>query len=298
MQESSLYLFLGRILPFDAVGLFNRATLMSQVPEKVLLGGVAALVVPAFSSCSREGNCVKGLYLRAIEYITVVMWPALMLLVILAQPAVALVLGPQWLEAVPLVQIMAVAAMFYFTAHLDYAALIAVGGIRDSFLRALIVVPVNTAALIGAAFLGLLAMALVQVVVIPLEAYISLRFLRRHMTVTWTEIGSALRKSAIVSACTSALPVAAVLYEGRFDLSIAAAAVLGILAGASWVASVWITRHPIWDEIREAIDSLRASNLAKRAGSLSPHGLGTADAPATLQTPRLSRSAPQVQPSP
>jgi O-antigen/teichoic acid export membrane protein len=298
IQESSLYLVLGRILPFDAVGLFNRATLMSQIPEKVLLGGVAALVVPAFSSCSREGNCVKTLYLGAIEYITVVMWPALILLVVLAHPAVDLVLGSQWLEAVPLVQIMAVAAMFYFTAHLDYAALIAVGGIRDSFLRALIVVPVNTAALIGAAFLGLLAMALVQVIVVPLESYISLRFLRRHMTVTWTEIGHALRKSAIVTVCTSALPVAALLYEGQQDLSIAAAALLAILAGASWLASVWLTRHPIWEEIRQSVAAVRASYSAKRRASPSPHAPGKATSPKPSQDPGLPPAAAQAQSSP
>ena len=248
-NESFLYLLLGRILSFDAVGLYNRAVMVSQLPDKFLFGGVGSLVVPAFSAEVREGRSVKVLYLRAIEYITAVQWPALILLAILAQPTVEVVLGQQWAETVPIIQILAVASLFSFTANLDYAVLISVGGIRDNFQRALIVVPVSALVLICASFFGLMAMALSQLLVIPLEAYVSLRFLRRHVPIGWQELAGALRKSAVVAACTAICPSVAVLAEPDFDFSIGTALGVVALSAISWAVGLWVSQHPILDEI-------------------------------------------------
>ena len=254
-NELLLYLLIGRIISVDAVGLYNRGVMVSQIPDKLFFGGVAALVVPAFSVEVREGRSPKYAYLRAIEYITAVQWPALILLAILARPAVEIVLGSQWLGVVAVVQILAVAALFSFTAQLDYAVLIAVDAMRANLCRALIVVAVSALSLSLAAFFGLTAMALSQLVVIPLEAYVSFWFLRQHVPVTWREVGAATWKSAILASC-SGISAAAVA-QFHFDRSAVMALVAGTACVLGWFAALQLTQHSLLSEIARATLGLR-----------------------------------------
>jgi O-antigen/teichoic acid export membrane protein len=256
-NDSLLYLLVGRILSFDAVGLYNRGVMVSQIPDKLLFGGVASLVVPAFSMEVREGRGPKNAYLRAIEYMTAVQWPALILLAILARPVVEFVLGAQWTDVVKIVQILSVGALFSFTAQLDYAALISVDAMRDNFRRALIVVSVSALSLIVAAFFGLTVMALSQAVVVPLEAYVSFLFLRRHVPIAWDELGVATWKSALLTACSAIGP--AIVVQIDFGKPIVMALVAAITCALGWILGVWLTEHPISREIVRATSAIRGT---------------------------------------
>jgi O-antigen/teichoic acid export membrane protein len=255
--ESLLYLLLGRILSLDAVGLYNRALTVSQIPDKLLCGGLQSLVVPAFSAQVRQGQSVKLAYLRAIEYLTAVQWPALVLLALLAYPTVQIVLGNQWIGVAPLVQILAVASLFSFTMHLDYAVLISVGAVRDNLQRALIVAPLSGLITVAAAFYDLRAVVLSQLIVIPLEAYVSFWFLRRRVAVGWDELGAALHRSAIVAACSAACPAAVVLTMFSWELSIGATFLAVVLSGVGWIIGLWVAHHPMLGEIAHLASGIR-----------------------------------------
>ena len=91
------------------------------------------------------------------------------------------------------------------------------------------------------------------------------RFLRRHVAVTWSEIGGALRKSALVAACSSLFPVAAVLLKGDFNFSIPAAAAVALTAGCGWLVGAWLTQHRIWYEMLHTFEALRSDYFTRRA---------------------------------
>jgi len=84
IAESLPYFMFGRLLNAEAVGLCQRAVMLCLVPERVILAGVGAVALPAFSRQIREGRSLKHDYLRAIELITAAQWPALLVLVLLA----------------------------------------------------------------------------------------------------------------------------------------------------------------------------------------------------------------------
>ena len=71
----------------------------------------------------RQGNDLKRAYLQALSHITVVHWPALLLLAVLAQPIVMVLMGQQWTQIVPLVQIISIACLFWFPMVLTPAIL-------------------------------------------------------------------------------------------------------------------------------------------------------------------------------
>ena len=116
----------------DAIGLFSRALAVSQLGDKVVLLGLGPVALPAFAAEVQSGRSVAAPYLRALTYISGMQWPALLLTALLAQPLVLLLLGPQWLTSVPLVRILAVAAMALFAAPLTYPILVTCGAIRHA----------------------------------------------------------------------------------------------------------------------------------------------------------------------
>ena len=118
---------LGRILSLDAAAYFSRGVMLCQLPDKLYLQGVVSVILPAFSAHIREGRTLREPYLRAIALITGIQWPALVVLALLAHPAVQILFGSQWYGVVPLVQVMAIAAMFSFSFELNYPVLVSTG---------------------------------------------------------------------------------------------------------------------------------------------------------------------------
>jgi O-antigen/teichoic acid export membrane protein len=251
-------LFLGHMLSHSDVGLYNRTAVASDVPDKIVLTCVFNVAFPALASRVREGRSVSEPYLRALDLIAVVYWPAQILLAILAYPAIWLFLGPQWVEGgAPLLQLMAVAGMAWFPVYMAQPVLLAVGANRDRVLVDLIGRSVSAVALVGAAFFGILAMAASKLVTIPFHTALALWFVRRHVPFRFSELCTALWKSATVTAGSALGPLCVVaLSEHGFALSLPAAAMAAGLAAAGWLASVLVVRHPALLELGRAIDEL------------------------------------------
>jgi O-antigen/teichoic acid export membrane protein len=264
IYESVPYMVLGRVASMDAVGIYNRAMTICQLPDKVFLSGIIAVALPAFSARARETGSLKAPYLRGVSYITAVMWPAQVTLAILAHPIVLVLLGPQWTAAVPVVQIVALAMMFAFSAELNYPVLIASGAVRATFTRALIIWPVSCVVLSAAAFGGPMAMALSLFLVVPFQAAVTIYAVRKCIGMDWAELLAAARPSLTVTLFAAAGPLAIVAWSGfSFALSIPAGISAGALAACGWIAGLWLTRHPLLGEIANSATLLRSA-LANR----------------------------------
>ena len=215
------------------------------------------MLLPALSKKVREGYDVKFSFLLGVEYITAIVWPSFLVIVILAHPLVFILLGHQWIIAVPLVQIVAASYLFSFPATLPNPTLIAVGAVRDTVVMAMLTVPVTIGIQLGASFLGVRAVAWSLFAVGAYTGLISLVMIRRRVSFGWTELGSAVKKSAIVALGSAIGPGAiALMAGGASEISIAQSVVAGIMAGAGWLLAVKYTRHPLLSEIVRAVDAV------------------------------------------
>ena len=286
--EQFPYLVLGRILTMSEAGIYNRAHSLSQMPHKLVLGSVFTLMFPLLASQVRAGLSVKEPYLNAVAYITAVQWPALVLLAFVTQPAVEVVLGSQWMGAVPIVQILAFAALFAPCTELNHATLISVGAIRVFMWRSLVGIPIAGIVLFAAAGFGLKALALSFFLTVPLNELLMLQAVQRRVRFAWSELGAVLRRSAVVTACSAAGPLALVAGSGfRFDLSPGMAVLAGALGAAGWLGGLRLTRHPLLGELQHVVDAVRR----KHAGESRVHGDGPA-AP-TLPSAAAQRRKPR-----
>jgi O-antigen/teichoic acid export membrane protein len=265
--EQLPYLALGRVMSMHEVGIYNRALNLAQLPQKVVLGGVFTLMLPVMASEVRAGRDVKATYLRAVAYITAVQWPALVMLAILTYPAVDILFGEQWSGAAPIVQLLALAALFAASAELNSATLMSIGGIRDIMWRTVVAVPFAGLLLCGAAAgFGIMAMALCFFVTIPFHEFLMLQAVQRRVGFAWRELGAILRQSAVVTALSASGPLALVAALGfRFDLSLGMAVPVGVLGAVGWLGGLWLTRHPLLGELQRAAALIGGSRLMARS---------------------------------
>jgi O-antigen/teichoic acid export membrane protein len=141
-SEALPQLVLGRIQPISSVGLYNRAYAVLGIPERLILSQIVSIALPAFAARARAGQAVKETYLRSISYITVLHWPAQVTLAVLADPVVKIILGPQWADIVPLVQIMCLAGLFWSPGTLSQRVIVALGAYKENLLASFIARPV------------------------------------------------------------------------------------------------------------------------------------------------------------
>jgi O-antigen/teichoic acid export membrane protein len=255
--ETIPQLVLGGMLPPSAVGLYNRAAMVSKIPQMIFLTSVFAVAFPALAAEMRRGRSLKEPYLQGLTLITVFYWPALALVALLAHPIVSLLLGQQWLGVVPLLQIMAIAYLAWFPDPLTTPVFLAVGANRDRALVLFLGYGVSAAVLCSAAYFGIMAMAASKLLTMPYMMVLALYFVRRHLAFSWDEVWAALWKSAIATAGTAAGPLCVMaLSGGRLDLSITATAAAILLAASGWLLSVLLTRHLVVLELRRAAESV------------------------------------------
>jgi O-antigen/teichoic acid export membrane protein len=256
--ESLPFILIGKLISVGATADFNRSLMIVQLPDKLFLAGVVAVALPAFANHVRQGNDMKRAYLEAVVLITAIQWPALLLISILAYPSVSILLGTQWLNVAPLIQIMALGYAFSFSAALNFPVLLSLGGMREILLRAVIAWPVSALIVSGAAYFGMTAVALSFSIAIGFQALVSIYFVQRHIPLGWDEIVKALRASLMVTLCTAAGALSVVALCGfRFDLSNFQGALAGLAGVAGWCFGVWIAKHALLEEIRSTIGELR-----------------------------------------
>ncbi|CAN0288622.1 unnamed protein product, partial [Chrysoparadoxa australica] len=180
--------------------------MLCQFPERTILAAVREVALPAFSEMARRKSDLAFSYLAAVERLSAVIWPALLLLMILADPLVRVLLGPQWTATIPLVQIIAAAMLINFPPGINNPILIATGAARSVFLLSLLQVSVSLPLILVAAQFGIKAVAYATIPIIALGVVSSTIAVRREVPFTLFDLAMSMRNSLGVAALT-VLPV-------------------------------------------------------------------------------------------
>ncbi len=257
-------LALGRLAGFDAAGLYSRAALLCQVPERLVLSACLPVVLPAFAAEARAGGSLRESYLRGLALVSALTWPFLLCLALMADPAVRLALGPQWEAAAPAVRIMALASLAAFPSALTYPVLVATGRVGDALVSSLLTLPPSAALVCLAASAGVEATAAVMVVAVPLQVAVALVLIRRRVGFAWGEIPGAVWRSAVLALAAAAPPALAAAWAGpRLDLPLPVLGAVVLASGLAWAAAAAATRHPVAGEARALLALVPASARAR-----------------------------------
>lgn len=251
-------LIIGRVLGVVPVGLFGRAQMVCQLPDKLISSALGPVVLPALSQHARRGGSLKEPYLLGLSYMAAVHVPAMVCLALLAEPVVRFLLGPQWGEVPPLVRLMAMGMVWLFPAFLTYPMLVALGRLRDVLASSLISVLPSILLIAVAAPHGIAAVAAVSIATGPLQAFVAVSFVRRHIDLAWVEVLRATAPGAVATLGAAGGIVAVMSLLGfRTALSFGEMVVAILAAGFGWLVGLWLGGHPLIGELRSLGRRLR-----------------------------------------
>jgi O-antigen/teichoic acid export membrane protein len=250
-------LFLAKILDFTSVGLYSRAINITQVFDKLVVQVLNPVIMPAIVSRSKAGSDLKVVYLEALQLLSAVQWPFLVLVAILARPIILVWLGQNWLEVVPLVRILCIANLAVFAACLSYPVLVAVGSVRDALVSSLISLPPSLLVVLCASFFGVEAVAASALLTLPFQTAVAIYFIGRHLAIGPGDIARALLRSGVVTAVT-ALGVAgcAALIEAGTVTPVIGLFLAAGVSALCWWLGLAVTGHPLLHRLHHAAGGL------------------------------------------
>ena len=175
---------------------------------------------------------------------------------VLAHPIVLVLYGPSWLASAPLLQIIALAALFLFIGKLDVAVFIATGGLPDLLKRSVIVFPTCTAISTCSALFGVVPLALSNWLSYPLQLGFSLLFIKRQISFSWPELVAPLMRSALVSIMSAIGPVGIIAAFWPRIPTVGATCLAFALALAGWLLAIRLSDHALFLALMRRPDRL------------------------------------------
>jgi O-antigen/teichoic acid export membrane protein len=255
-------LILGRILDLSAVGLYSRATNVTQVFERLVTQVLNPVILPAIVTHTRSGGDLKRIYLNSAGLIAVVQWPFLVFFALMADPIILIWLGPAWSEIVPLIQMLCIGSISLFAACLTYPVLVAAGRVRDTLVSSLISLPPSLVVIFVSSFFGVQAVAASSLLIFPLQAFVAIYFISRHLKIRSIDLVWATVKSGVVTASSTACVLVSM---GIAKHTVAGPVVAVLLASGfatlGWCIGVIITNHPVLQQMRLATRGLAVPRL-------------------------------------
>lgn len=170
-------LVIGKFFAASTLGFYTQAKKMQQMVGQNMSGIIQKVTYPLLSKAREESGRLKNGYRQVIQSSSFVIFPGMFLLILFAEPLMIYVLGPQWAEAAPFLQILCVSGMLYHL-HAINLNILKVKGRSDLFLKLEIIKKVNItiAILVGLQF-GIYGLLIGQVI----SSYVAL-FINTYYT--------------------------------------------------------------------------------------------------------------------
>lgn len=164
---------ISRLYNAAMVGYYNRGNQFPQVIVNSMAQTMQAVMLPAFSKTQADQETARKLLRRAIKLSSFVMFPMMFGIMATAEPIVRVLLGEEWMPAVPLLRLC---CFSYSVWHLHVANLQAINanGRSDIYLKLEIIKKlIGIAVLILSVRLGITGMIFMKAVVDYITTFIN-----------------------------------------------------------------------------------------------------------------------------
>jgi O-antigen/teichoic acid export membrane protein len=256
---------IGRAEGVVSVAFFSRAGALIELFNKLVLYSVWPVLGPFFAQRARETGGVQGSYVTGTLYLTVIAWPILFLMGLLAFPAVRIIYGAQWVQSVPLAQVLCLAAAISVSYHLTKDTLIAIGRMKECNYLQIKVQVLRVAGVLMVVPFGLPGASWGIVAATTINTVITHRALNKATGLTLRDLSIALLPSLrLATFCVLPAWALTTLFppgEHNFvwvGLAASAASV------ATWILLIQRSGHPLWYEIQGLLQRLRRNRPATR----------------------------------
>jgi O-antigen/teichoic acid export membrane protein len=209
VQNRSTDFLLGRTMGAHTLGVYNIAYEIATMPSTELVAPLNRAALPGYAKISNDMPRLRQGFLRMIGMIAMFAFPVAIGLASVADPAVRLLLGAKWVEAIPLIQILAVYGVInamqsnigqvYVALGMPKVITLMAGGVLIPFVPSLYFASMRYGPT-GAAAVFLVF----SVITMPMVHFIFFRLTNMHLleylAATWRPIVAAVLMGCVVTA--------------------------------------------------------------------------------------------------
>lgn len=254
-------LFIGKIYSGDALGCFNQAQKLKDMPVNSAMQSIQSVTFPALSRIGGDKAKFAEGYRRVIMVTAFVMFPAMAGLIATADDIYTLLLKPDWRPAIPYFRIMCLAGIFYPLSMIAYNILKVKsdGGIilrLEIVKRAMttLILIVTIPRSVEAVAWGLAASA-------ACEATVNMLAARRYASLGIARTLRTLLPIAVLTLSMYAAVVCVAHLAAHWHVVARLAAEI-VLGATVYAAGAFATRMEAFDEVRTLVAKLRGKNEA------------------------------------
>jgi PST family polysaccharide transporter len=259
----------GRFYGKTTLALYNRAYSFIYLP---LLPArtVATVLFPAVAHLGDDIDRLRRAFFRAVGVIALVTWPAVVGVVVTADPFVRVVFGRQWIDMIPLLRLLAPVALWQSVGALHQLVFQARGRTDQQFRTNFVGGILSVIGISAGVHWGPRGVAIGYLIASAAAVALNLHYALLHVQATLLDVARALWKLALccvvmAAAVTTLLLVVPPQWSPALRLSLSVP-----LGAIVYVLCVVTTRPAAWDDFREALRSVSSrapSRQAKIRGS-------------------------------
>jgi O-antigen/teichoic acid export membrane protein len=232
------YIIVGRLFGLAQLSVY---TLAYRLPEMLLIGNLwvmSGVIFPAFSSIQEKPEEMRRGVLTSVRLIQLIAVPISLGLLIAADPIVRVLFGEQWLEAIPVLRVLAVYAWVYSLGYHIGDVYKAIGRpdilLKLTILTFVVIIP---SIFIGSYF-GLMGIAWGHLFAVLIRRIVSLTLATRFVKVSILDIIKELKPSFLGGVVMAPVTMAVLYLTNVLNPFIQLTLV--VLAGAvSYLGVLW-----------------------------------------------------------
>jgi lipopolysaccharide exporter len=104
-------IFVGKLLGITALGLYQIAYTLSNLPASEITHVISQVTFPAYSKLQNDLPTLRTAYLKVLQLTAFVSFPLTAGIIVLAPQFIQILLGDKWMPAAPIVQVLALAGL-------------------------------------------------------------------------------------------------------------------------------------------------------------------------------------------
>jgi O-antigen/teichoic acid export membrane protein len=213
------YLLVGRFLGSTALGPYTVAYQLAAVPMQRLNPVLTRVAFPVLARAQADDARLMRGYLELVKAVAFLSFPLLAGLAICASVAVPTLVGSQWVEAVPIVQVLCIMGAMKVLANTSGSLLLAKGRADIGFWWNLFTMSVTALCLLMVVSQGVLQVAIVQAALSVLFLAIMLGVLRRVVGLPALSFVAAAFRPGLATAAMAAVLIFALAIAHWADLT-------------------------------------------------------------------------------
>lgn len=243
-------IILGRMLGLTALGLYSRASGVSNLLFQNIYGTATRVVFVQLAKDYRETGVLRDTFLRGLRMITAVMWPILIGAAILSRPVIHIMFGEKWLAAALPMSLLLIAQFMVLCFGMNWELFVLRNETARQTRYEAIRAGISIVLLVIGCTIGIAAAAASRIADALVGLALYLPHMNRMAGTSTRELVHVYGQSAlltVVATVPSAVLMLSTGWSAQTPVPLIAACVgLGML---SWLAVVALLRHPLYYEL-------------------------------------------------